>query len=59
MSQYTVTSASKFVDFTNFQDHVLSIVANHQNDHALFFEDTEPTWASALFQILDERVTCR
>lgn len=58
MSQSTVTSASHFADLGKFQDHVLSAVENYRNHHThiFVFEDTEPTWDSALFQILDERV---
>ena len=59
MSQSTVTSASTFADLTTFQDHVLSVVENYQSHHTFFFEDTEPTWASALLQLLDERVASR
>ncbi|KAF7169370.1 hypothetical protein CNMCM5623_002133 [Aspergillus felis] len=55
----TVTSATQFDKQADFRDHVVSSLRQNNEYHAFIFTGVPPSWADAVYQLIDEKIPSR
>ncbi|GIK02050.1 hypothetical protein Aspvir_006093 [Aspergillus viridinutans] len=55
----TVTSANQFDWLTDFIHHVVSLLRQNREYHEFIFTDVPPSWADAVYQLIDEKIPSR
>ncbi|PKX89817.1 uncharacterized protein P174DRAFT_378604 [Aspergillus novofumigatus IBT 16806] len=55
----TVTSANQFDKQADFKDHVVSSLHQNREYHEFIFTDVPPSWADAVYQLIDEIIPSR
>lgn len=58
-SVMTVTSANQFNEQADFTGHVLSSLAQVNEDHEFIFTDVPFSWGDVVFRLIDEKIPSR